>query len=151
MEPKVERLKAEKQIAKAICLAQSASDAGKGIFRLHIEGDTEAKYLGYSTKDYWILRAIKIIEHSPRGNFSYFVKEAPDQNGYDSFIIYFNWKVGEKAYQASFHTPFNRADDKIVARADKGVKTHWVGKGKPRNSFIDSYKAVKSLIKTFNL
>ena len=43
--------KVERQIAKAICLAQIASDAGKGIFRLHVEGDTEAKYLGYSTKD----------------------------------------------------------------------------------------------------
>lgn len=134
-----------RQIAKAIALAQVASDAGKGIHAVILAGDEMAHHLGYRMKDYWILRAIKIIEHAPLGMFNYWVTK----DGDDFLLIYFRWRWKDVWYQASFHSPTERADEALKARVGKGSPMHWVGKRTKK--FVDSREAVRKLIKAFNL
>ena len=93
-----------KEIARHICLAQTASDAGKGLNILSLEGDKRAKLWGYSLKDKEIIKAISLINSSKitECQFRYYVVEMPDQNGNKSRVVYF-YNTQEKI-QISFHT-----------------------------------------------
>lgn len=148
--------KNEKSCAKNIICAQLSSDAGKRNTKLFDElresfctviSKKEQKdtwYYNYQLKSFFIEKAINIIDKSPRGMFNYFVEFAPDQNGYASFIIYFDFKVEDKRFQVSFHTPESIASDFIKSHAGKGRKTHWVGKA--NKNFTDPREACANLI-----
>lgn len=130
----------DKEIARHICLAQIASDAGKNIFRISIKGDEKAKLRGYNQKDVELLKAIRLIDSVPaeKTKFKYFVKQAKDQNGHTSRIVYFYYNDGIKQ-QVSFHC-FN---GKIKKLRNKGCVMSW-----DRGSSVFS---VKILIKIFSL
>ena len=130
----------DKEIARHICLAQIASDAGKNIFRISIKGDEKAKLRGYNQKDVELLKAIRLIDSVPaeKTKFKYFVKQAKDQNGYTSRIVYFYYN-DEIKQQISFHC-FN---GKIKKLRNKGCVMSW-----DRGSSVFS---VKILIKIFSL
>ena len=111
-----------KAVAKAILMAQIASDAGKGLNILnHINGDFDEhiKELGYRAKDGFIKKAINIIR-SGGTDFNYYVDSGLDQNGNASKIIYFDFKVNGRRQQISFHS-FSGWKGYIGS----GRKTHW--------------------------
>ena len=114
-----------KEIARNICLAQIASDAGKGFYRLSIVGSKDAKIKGYAVKDKYILKAISLIDNG-RGEtlFRYFVTNTPDQNGVSSKIIYFTFMNGKERYQISFHS-FGGGKIKEKAAQNAGLRTSW--------------------------
>lgn len=130
----------DKEIARHICLAQIASDAGKNIFRISIKGDEKAKLRGYDQKDIELLKAIRLIDSVPveKTKFKYFVKQAKDQNGHTSRIVYFYYDNKSKQ-QISFHC-FSGVIKKL---RNKGCVMSW-----DRGSSVFS---VKILIKIFSL
>ena len=92
--------KADQMIAKAIIMAQVASDGGKRIHEI-------AKYnkkvwrQGYAVKDSFIVKAINLIRKSVGKtdlNWKYMVEDAGR-----SVIVYFQYKVGGTTHQISFH------------------------------------------------
>lgn len=103
----------DKRIATAIILAQIASDAGKGDYELaeycnRLVEAYGAKEKGYRKKDDYIRKAIALIRHYGAKEVYYHVqmdeKIRQNRNGDPAFIIYFNWKIDGKRYQASFHS-----------------------------------------------
>lgn len=135
----------EKEIARAIVRAQMASDRGKGISEL--DGSTRlsrgAKKLGYELKPGYIVTAIKLIQHNPRGKFNYYVVEAPDQNRYPSVLVYFDCRLPTGRVQVSFHTPRGRAD-LLEPYIGSGRRTRWCKSGCSR-------EACKLLTEYYNL
>lgn len=129
-----------KQIIRFICLAQIASDAGKGIYELEMSSkmaDTAA-WRKYAIKDKMIFEAIKIINNSRRCGINYHIVSGKDQNGHDSYIIYFDVKVEGERRQVSFHS-FNK---KLWSpRVNTGRKTVWDEKSSRYNckKFIEEY------------
>ena len=94
----------EKDIIKNIILAQIASDAGKGYdnvaqasFPIIGKEVRKSMHFGYTIKDKYIQNAIELINATPRCSINYWCVKAPDQNGYDSIIAYFDIK-GMKRY-----------------------------------------------------
>ena len=83
---------------------------------------TRSGDLGYGTKDGYILQAIRLISSRKESGYNFYVEAAPDQNGYDSYVIYFDFKIEGKRHQVSFHT---FSDKKFAAYVGKGRKTHW--------------------------
>ena len=75
-------------------LAQIASDSGKSIIYDgslgHVSGVRNARKMGYDAKPEHILAALQLIERIPFFGVSYYVELTPDQNGYDSVLVYFN-------------------------------------------------------------
>lgn len=137
---------AEKRIARYLILAQIASDAGKGIHRLHIEGDEKAHKFGYTLKERYILKAIEIVRKIPNRFYSFFIEERPDQNGYASIIVLFSWKIHGKRSQCSFHTPLGRASKNLRSMICSGRKEHWVGKGRQTSEkYLDSADCLNRL------
>ena len=67
-----------------------------------------------------------------------------DQNGYPSYISYFDFKINGKRYQVSFHTPKNLGK-KLEKYVSTGRKTRW-----DRNPG-GSVTACEKLIKYYNL
>lgn len=128
-----------KEIARHICLAQIASDAGKGIKILHMEGDRRPKLWGYYSKDKELIKAIELINSSKitECQFRYFVTEMPDQNGHKSRVVYFYDKINK--LQISFHCFCG----KIKAQKGKGVPMQWDKRNSRENC--------KKLIKIFEL
>ena len=128
-----------KEIARHICLAQTASDAGKGLNILSLEGDKRAKLWGYSLKDKEIIKAISLINSSKitECQLRYYVAEMPDQNGNKSRVVYF-YNTQEKI-QISFHTFCGE----IKNHKNKGVPMQW-DKRNPREN-------CQKLIEIFNL
>ena len=119
----------EKNIIKNIILAQIASDAGKGYYDVAntsfpIIGKEvrKAKHFGYEIKDKYIRNAIELINTTPRCRVNYWCVKAPDQNGYDSIIAYFDIK-GDKRYQISFHSPWDRTP--LKGYLSHGRPTRW--------------------------
>lgn len=134
----------DRKIAEAIVYAQMASDAGKHKYDLHTEKGNKArhtKYAGYSFKDGYIFSAIQMINGTKNCGFRYYITAQPDQNGYNSFVIYFTFKVDGKRKQVSFHS-FNKKlwKDKV----GDGMITHWDrqigGSVKSCQSLINFYK-----------
>lgn len=101
----------EKRIARCLVMAQSASDGGKGIRDLYesLKGTDcyyavlEANKQGYERKDDEILRALNLIAsaRNKSGFHFYVAKRAWDVTPY---LVYFNFHIGKKRYQISFHT-----------------------------------------------
>lgn len=115
----------EAMIALRIIQAQASSDAGKGLNRLSLEPDKArpCEVLKYSFKVKPILEAIKLIRTN-KTHFNYWVEESPDQNGYDSIIVYFDFKINGSRYQVSFHNPLNTSGE-LKKYISTGRKTRW--------------------------
>lgn len=114
-------------IAKAICQAQIASDAGKHRYEISPmknRADASATRYKYRVKEDFILSALKMIRSS-RSMFNYYCVEEADQNGYPSVIVYFDCKLPGGRYQVSFHTPLNKASNELVKLCGSGRKTRW--------------------------
>lgn len=113
-----------RHIAKSIICAKIASDAGKGYYDTVISNIVlcdSVQDAGYSTKDGFILEAIKAIKSTPNSAFRFWAEQRPDQNGNNSVIVYFETKIHGKRKQISFHT----FSQKVGSYANKGRKTRW--------------------------
>lgn len=104
----------DKYISKQIILAQIASDGGKGLNDVlkRISSSVPLANLyfkkGYETKDHCIINAIRAIQRNPASGFYYSVKvDRTLYSGAHVFIVYFNFKLHNNAYQISFHTYSN--------------------------------------------
>ncbi len=139
----------ESEIARSIILAQIASDSGKGIYTIQMHNENEnaadkSVLFSYSIKEFHILRAIDKINCSKKCNFNYWVEQSPDQNGYDSIIVYFDIKLMGKRKQVSFHTPLNKSSKKLRSFVNKGRKTRW-------QKNCSSRETCKSLVEFYSL
>ena len=103
--------KSDQKIAEAIILAQVASDGGKwdpytlnsiSTIYLYKRAKT-AYYRGYAVKAQYVVNAIRGINKSKDSMFRYNIQFAKDQNGYDSILVYFEWKQYGRRKQVSFH------------------------------------------------
>lgn len=131
-----------KQIVRAIVMAQVASDAGKHVHNVHLHRDHHPHAEGYKSKDFYILRAVRMIDSAPPCGINYRAEEAPDQNGYNSVLIYFDIRYNGERYQVSFHNPPTAELKKICG---KGRKTRWTGE------IGGSRRACQDLIQLLNL
>ena len=116
----------EKEISKNIVLAQVASDKGKGIESIEIKGSRGARDLGYGLKVNYIMTALKLIRKN-KTQFSYWVESAPDQNGYGSVIVYFEYILWGEKLQVSFHTPESLVPREMWKLVNTGRPTVWNG------------------------
>ena len=130
---------------KAICKAQIASDAGKGIHALTCKNDKNAVNTAYLSKENYILQALGVLTKSKVTNINYWCEKTGDQNGYPSIIVYFDIKINNKRKQVSFHTPLNRASETLLKYVSTGRKTRWDKK------IGDSRDVCRQLIEEFNL
>lgn len=112
-----------RQIARAIVMAQIASDAGKKIYDLRLRGDRGPNEIGYGLKEAMIIRALRMIDTNPKMGFNYWCEMTPDQNGYPSILIYFDIKADGRRLQVSFHNP--RSCKALKKWINKGRKTRW--------------------------
>ena len=117
----------EREIARFIILAQTASDAGKGSKFKYIPDSRGAIHFGYGVKTHYILQAIALIRITDQKMFRYYVSgQTPDQNGNASVIVYFDVKLERKRRQVSFHTPWNQVEGTILEQLiGSGRKTRW--------------------------
>jgi len=93
----------EAMIALCIIRAQKSSDYGKGINRISLSKKLSRPCrMGYGFKEDDILEAIRLIRRN-KTQFNYWVEFAPDQNGVNSILVYFDFKIDDKRYQVSFH------------------------------------------------
>ena len=132
-------------VIKAICKAQIASDAGKGIYKLACKKDKNAVNTAYLSKENYILQALGVLTKSKITNINYWCEKTGDQNGFPSIITYFNIKIGYERKQVSFHTPLNQASEKLLKYVSTGRKTRWDKKIK------GSRDVCRQLIEEFNL
>lgn len=87
--------KADRQVARAIVMAQIASDAGKGrIWRdpIPVKSSDVPKH-GYGLKESMIMRALVMINTQKKSVWRYYVELAPDQNGFQSVLVYLRPKI----------------------------------------------------------
>lgn len=118
----------DRMIAKAVIKAQIASDAGKGNYWSIDASKRVCRHplnTAYGCKPGYILNAVRMIRSSENSMFSYYIEYCPDQNGFDSILVYFEWKIEGRRYQCSFHTPYNRAPKELKNMAGSGRKTRW--------------------------
>ena len=124
---KIHKNSIEKEIARNVVLAQVASDSGKNIEdSVEIKGSRGAKDLGYGLKVNYIMTAIKLIRKN-KTQFSYWVESAPDQNGYGSVIVYFEYILWGEILQVSFHTPESLVPREMWRLVNTGRPTVWNG------------------------
>lgn len=116
--------KIEKAIIRAIIMAQIASDSGKGIHRIYLPGGNFPGATGYKSKEFYELRALRMIRTNPRCGINYWCEIAPDQNGFPSVLVYFDIRVDGTRYQISFHNPKYTVPD-FVPYLNTGRKTRW--------------------------
>lgn len=114
--------KLQKEIIRAIIMAQISSDAGKGMHRVFLPGGQYAARKGYRAKEFYELRALTMVDSTPKCGINYWVEATPDQNGIDSILVYFDIRICEKRFQISFHNP---AWSSIRSYVGKGRKTRW--------------------------
>ncbi len=137
----------DERIARCIVKAQVGSDSGKYLYdRTGAKNRIKrgAERYGYDAKTKYIIDALKLINTNKPGMFNYYIMRSGDQNGYDSLITYFNFKINNKQYQISFHTPYDQAPDYMIDLIGKGMKTHW------RKS-PDSIESTRELVKYFKI
>jgi hypothetical protein len=105
----------EREIARTIIYAQVASDGGKHISDIaRINRHTYPIWKsGYDSKDGLLMKAIVLIGKSKESNFRYFVSKGDIHN---SSIVYFNFRIGGRRYQVSFHTFSNKVRRYTVKR-----------------------------------
>lgn len=136
-----------KIIALKICETQIASDAGKykWIINLskHKSSQRGCKHMKYTVKPLLCKELIEIIQHN-KTKFNYYVEFAPDQNGYDSILVYIDFKIDETRYQISFHNPYDKAGC-LIKYIGTGRKTRW------NKKIGGSYNACNALIKYYDL
>ena len=132
-------------VIKAICKAQIASDAGKGIYKLTCKKDKNAVNTAYLSKENYILQALGVLTKNKVTNINYWCEKAGDQNGCPSIIVYFDIKINNKRKQVSFHTPLNRASENLLKYVSTGRKTRWDKK------IGGSQDTCRQLIEEFNL
>lgn len=124
---KIHKNSIEKEIARNVVLAQVASDSGKKLeATVEIKGSRGAKDLGYGLKVNYIMTAIKLIRKN-KTQFSYWVESAPDQNGYGSVIVYFEFQLWGEILQVSFHTPESLVPREMWKLVNTGRPTVWNG------------------------
>jgi hypothetical protein len=121
-----------KDIFKRICLAQIASDGGKGIPDLAMYAP-KIWAKGYKAKDREILRAIDLIQSGHGYNVKYSVAlDRFTRWGGSCYIVYFTWKdtSGSKK-QVSFHS----FEEKLYEHCNRsGVHTtRWDHKSSRQN------------------
>jgi hypothetical protein len=113
-------------LQKYLFEAQLYSDAAKGIFVLGNK-DTLAKLTSrelYYRKSAAIMAALSYASHH-RKEAGFFVEKKPDQNGYDSFVVYFELD----GKQLSFHCPNREAKRLAIAKYVKASHSiEWDGK-----------------------
>ena len=126
---KNKRLPLEASIARLVCLAQDASDSGKfeSVLTFRNTNNAVAHKHGYSVKTAYIMKAVKLINSNPRCGWNYYISgQTPDQNGYKSVIVYFEYKDdGNHRYQISFHTPWDLIPTSMETQMTKGRNTRW--------------------------
>lgn len=83
-----------------------------------------ARVMGYGLKQALIIRALRMIDTNPLMGISYWVEYAPDQNGFNSVLVYFEWKEDNRRFQVSFHNPARKAGE-LFKWVGKGRQTHW--------------------------
>ena len=132
-------------VIKAICKAQIASDAGKGVYKLTCKNDKNAVNTAYLSKENYILQALGVLTKSKITNINYWCEKTGDQNGYPSIIVYFDIKINNERKQVSFHTPLNRASENLLKYVSTGRKTRWDKK------IGGSQDTCRQLIEEFNL
>ena len=132
-------------VIKAICKAQIASDAGKGIYTLSCKNDKNAVNTAYLSKENYILQALGVLTKSKLTNINYWCEKTGDQNGCPSIIVYFDIKINNERKQVSFHTPLNRASETLLKYVSTGRKTRWDKK------IGGSQDTCRQLIEKFNL
>ena len=132
-------------VIKAICKAQIASDAGKGIYALTCKNDKNAVNTAYLSKENYILQALGVLTKSKTTNINYWCEKVGDQNGYPSIIVYSDIKINNERKQVSFHTPLNRASENLLKYVSTGRKTRWDKK------IGGSQDTCRQLIEEFNL
>lgn len=124
---KIHKNSIEKEIARNVVLAQVASDSGKKLeATVEVKGSRGAKDLGYGLKVNYIMTAIKLIRKN-KTQFSYWVESAPDQNGYGSVIVYFEFQLWGEILQVSFHTPESLVPREMWRLVNTGRPTVWNG------------------------
>lgn len=124
---KIHKNSIEKEIARNVVLAQVASDSGKKLeATVEVKGSRGAKDLGYGLKVNYIMTAIKLIRKN-KTQFSYWVESAPDQNGYGSVIVYFEFQLWGEILQVSFHTPESLVPREMWKLVNTGRPTVWNG------------------------
>ena len=124
---KIHKNSIEKEIARNVVLAQVASDAGKKIETdIQIKGSHGARDLGYGLKVNYIMTALKLIRKN-KTQFSYWAEESPDQNGYGSVIVYFEFPLWGEMLQVSFHTPESLVPREMWKLVNTGRPTVWNG------------------------
>lgn len=124
---KIHKNSIEKEIARNVVLAQVASDSGKKLeASVEIKGSRGARDLGYGIKINYILTALKLIRRN-KTQFSYCAEESPDQNGYGSVIVYFEFPLWGEILQVSFHTPESLVPREMWQLVNTGRYTEWNG------------------------
>lgn len=113
----------EARIALCIIRAQKSSDTGKGIDRISLsKKNSRPCRMGYGFKEADILEAIRLIRRN-KTRFNYWVEFAPDQNGVNSIVVYFDFKLDDKRYQVSFHN--HNCGNELESYVNTGRKTYW--------------------------
>ena len=116
-------------VAKAIILAQVASDGGKGIRDIKRILPVSNLYyqMGYEVKDEQIWKAVHLILKAGRAHkecgFRFYVEPCYDFMAPCS-IVYFDFRVFGEKYQVSFHT-FDPAFEKYAIKKEKGYYGRW--------------------------
>ena len=117
-----------REIAKAIIFAQLASDGGKKVYDLIDEVDCKGARKcfdrGYASKDANILKAIDLINKGMSEEVAYYVCRDLDQNGYDSYVVYFAFRLNGTRHQVSFHSPA-RGCSFLERYCDESHRTRW--------------------------
>ena len=136
----IDFFKIEKQMLELVLAAQASSEVGKGYYYdtyLLTSGNSKHRArMGYASKIDCEVRAIELINllNSLKYRYgikreltaNYFVDGSPDQNGYPSYIVYYDFKIAGMRYQISFHNPeYQVMESKLRKYIGKGRKTRW--------------------------
>lgn len=127
------------KIVRTVLAAQVASNIGKmsseGLDLLTGRLKHQARN-GYAAKPKLEIEAIRLINiytgiQRKAGNetglsINYFLMDTPDQNGYDSILVYFDFKYKSHRYQVSFHNPWSIDIARMMSsKINSGRCTHW--------------------------
>jgi len=105
-----------KIIAALIWEAQEASMEAKET------GDYEERQDLYYKKSDRIAKAIRLIQKSKSDKFRFSIVNKPDQNGYDSCIVYFATNIEGERLQVSFHG----FDNYLWKMKETSKPTRWI-------------------------
>lgn len=140
------------RVAKAIILAQTASDGGKQLRKRYKLGQEEIIYSlfgrestkayknGYKAKDAFVTAAIERIARNKNSGFRFFVTACNEKEN-ARFLVYFDYYIEDKKFQISFHSR-----DDTLKKYLKGCKkshTEW-DKGNSRQNCIDLFYAIEN-------